>query len=284
MDDVAVSETSAPADLGQKTEILPVADASAPQSNIKTEVMGSDFGAAEYLGDVEIVPTPNTVNENSGQTAPQNFTGDKTMPLIDVDQQAASFDPAQTQPVAAFDSASQAQNFAATAENPFQPATQNYEAQPQPVNAPPVVQPQKTEKKKSKGFLFAILGGLFGLFVLAAAGGGIAYYMMYYQGSASTTNTATPTPVPTATPTPEKTPEQANTNLNSNSDVVTAPSPDNSATNVEPSPNTQQTPVTTRSATPRPTQLTTNTPRPTTPKPTTKPETKPTLRGTTIPQ
>ena len=306
---------SAPPNLGEKTEVLP-ADSAPKQSNVRTEVMGGDFGAAEYFQQNEAAPPQNLETGDYGakteeiNAAPPNFTGDKTVPFIgignqnaDFENQNANIDLAATQPVSAFESVGQAENFAPTVETGFQtegvsptngqafsPPTPSYDSQPQ--NAPPTpVAPPVKEKKSSKGLLFGVLGALFGLVILAAAGGGIAWYLMNNQGGADVTNTPTPTPVVTATPTPEPTPDQAgidNTNT-SNSDVVTTESPDN--TSVSPSPDatkpvvTQQTPNPTKTVTTRPTQVTTNTPKPTTPKPVT-PKTEPTpkVRGKIIPQ
>jgi serine/threonine protein kinase len=292
---------SAPASLGEKTEVLPVADTAAKQSDVKTEVFGGNFGAAEYLQNNQPTSPQNLetgdynakTDENFAAPSP-NFTGDKTVPLIDPNNQRANLDLAQTQPVSAFESSAQANNFAPTNEgfaptNPqaFPPTKPQFDSKPKPTPPTAAVQP-KPAKKKSKGLLFGILGALFGLVILAAAGGGIAWYMMNQQSTSNVTNTATPTPVASVSPTPEQTPAQANTETGntSNSDVVTTSSPDNSAVNtaaptpVQTKPGTTQTPVT------QPTR-TGNTPKPvtTTPKPVTpKPETKPTLRGTTIPQ
>jgi cytoskeletal protein RodZ len=213
-------------------------------------------------------------------------------------------DLAQTMPASAFNAVPPADNYSAPAETrlpsegfsppsgqpAFQQAPPTFDSQPR--QAPPkrdVVQPQmQPAKKKSKGLLFGILGALFGLVILAAAGGGIAWYMMNQPATSGVTNTATPTPEPTATPSPEPTPEQAVANTDngntSNSDVSNTNTNVNSAVNSAPSPAptrsvTQQTPVT------QPSVRTVNTPRPSTPKPATpKPETKPTLRGTSIPQ
>ena len=294
IDDPAPNVVAPPA-LGEKTEVLPIVDNAPKQANIKTEVFGGDFGAAEYLQNAQPAPPSNlNTNDFSAQTndnfaAPSpNFTGDKTVPFIGSGASTADVDLAQTQPVSAFDSNPQAENFAPTNPQPFPHTTPQFDSNPQPT--PPVAQP-KPEKKKSKGLLFGILGALFGLVILAAAGGGIAWYMMTQQGIADVT--PTPTPVLTPTPTPEPTPEQANTDTSntSNSAVVTTNSPDNPAVNTAPSPIetqpsvTPQTPITqpTRTAnTPKPTS---NSPKPATTKPATpKPETKPTLRGTSIPQ
>jgi len=303
-----------PQGFGEKTEVLPVADSTPLQSNVKTEVFGGDFGAAEYMAKNETAPPENFVTDDySAKTdenvvLPSNFTGDKTVPLISVDNQSAEVDFAQTQPASAFDSVPQAENFGAvsaaetrvppesfsqTNEQAVPPAVPSYDSQPKKWQPQPA-QPAQTQpaKKKSKGLLFGILGALFGLVVLAAVGGGAAWYFMNQQSTSDATNVATPTPEPSPSPTPEPTPEQANANTgnSSNSDVVTTNSPDNSNVNTAPSPETtktvitQQTPLTTKTATPRPTQITTNTPRPVTPRPTTKPDTKPTVRGGIIPQ
>lgn len=309
-----VPNISVPPNLGQKTEILPVAETTPQQSNVKTEVFGGDFGAAEYLAKNETAPPENFVTDDySAKTdenvvMPSNFTGDKTVPFVSADNQPANVDFAQTQPASAFDSVPKVENFGAVAaetrlptegfsqtnEQAIPQAVPNYDSkpkqwQPQPAPAQPT-QPQPA-KKKSKGLLFGILGALFGLVVLAAVGGGAAWYFMNQQSTSDATNVATPTPEPSPSPTPEPTPEQANTNTgnSSNTEIVTTGSPDNSNVNTAPSPEatkpviTQQTPVTTKTVTPRPT-VATNTPRPTTPRPTTKPDTKPTVRGGIIPQ
>jgi serine/threonine protein kinase len=299
---------------GQKTEILPVADSTAPQSNVKTEVFGGDFGAAEYLEKNENATTPpqNFVTDDfSAKTdenivpTPSNFTGDKTVPFIEANKPNTDIDLAQTQYPSAFDSVPQAENFGTAAETrlPTEGFSQtneqaipqtapNYDSKPKQWQAQPVPAQPQPEKKKSKGLLFGILGALFGLVILAAAGGGITWYLMKQQSTMDATNTSTPTPEQSVSPTPAPTPEQANANTGntSNSEVVTTTSPDNSNVNTAPSPEqtktaiTQQTPVTTKTVTTRPTQVTTNTPRTTTPKPTTKPETKPSVRGGIIPQ
>ncbi len=307
-----VPNISAPQNFGEKTEVLPSADSAPQQSNVKTEVFGGDFGAAEYLAKKETAPPENFVTDDySAKTdenivPPSNFTGDKTVPFIAVDNQPADVDFAQTQPVSAFDSVPQVENFASTAETRLPTedfsqtneqavpqTTPNYDSKPKQWQAQPTPAQPQPAKKKSKGLLFGILGALFGLLVLAAVGGGAAWYFMNQQSTSDATNVATPTPEPSImqTPTPETTPEQANANTgnSSNSDVVTTSSPDNSNVNTAPSPEqtkpvvTQQTPVTTKTVTTRPT-VATNTPRPTTPRPTTKPDTKPTVRGGIIPQ
>lgn len=300
---------SEPQNFSQSTEVLPPSDSAPIQSGIKTEVFGGDFGASEYLKNNETAPEQSFATEDFGANpnetpvTPQNFTGDKTVPLIEFENQNANVDLGQTQPVSAFDSIPQAENFSPTAETRL--PTEDYSSGGQTFSPPaqetfppqmqgqmPPIQP-KQEKKKSKGLVFAVIGGLFGLLILAAGALGIGWYMMQPEVP-GITNVATPTPEPSVSPTPEQTPEQANTNTSntSNSEVVTTSSPDNSAVNTEPSPDktkttTTQTPITqptSKSVTPRPTQITTNTPRPTTPKPTGKPEVKPTLRGTSIPQ
>jgi hypothetical protein len=303
MDDVPPIVTSPPVS-GEKTEVLPT-DSAPKQSGIKTALIGDDFGAAEYFEQKETAPpTSLETGETSAKTdenfAPTPATGDKT--VIEYENQPAELDFDAMQPVSAFDSAPQAENFASTAETRLPtedfapsneqwtpPPTPGYDSQPKPTPPMPVAQPAQ-EKKSSKGLLFGVLGALFGLVILAAAGGGIAWYMMYYQGSADVT--PTPTPEVTATPTPEATPEQAITNTdNTNADVVNANTDVNSDVNTTPSPEqtkpvvTQQTPVTTKTVTTRPTQITSNTPRPATPKPATpKPQPTSKIRGTIIPQ
>lgn len=291
----------APTALGEKTEVLPVGgDSASKQSDIKTEVFGGDFGAADYLKTNEQNAAQKSETNDYGaktnETTPPNITGDKTVPFIEIDnKQASPVDSGKTQPVSAFDSTPQTGNFAPVAAPNEDFAPNKPQTFPNTVpdtgskQSPTVVLPKPPvqEKKKSKGMLFVVLGALFGLFVLAAAGGGIAYYMMYYQGGTTggVTNTATPTPAPTATATPEETPALANndTGNSSNSDVVTNPNNDNSVVNTTETPVTkptvtqQQTPVVTTN-TPKPT---TSTPKPATPKPATpKPEVKPTIRGT----
>ncbi len=315
MDDLLVGDASVPQTSAQKTEVLPVAEDSAPQqSGIRTEVFGGDFGAAEYLQNNQTAPVqnPDTGDYNTRTddfntktddnfVPPPNFTGDKTVPLIEFENQnPPPVDLAQTQLAPAFDSLPQAESFAPSVETrlpgEFNSPTngQAFQQTPppaydsQPRQAPPKrdVQPPPA-KKKSKGLLFGILGALFGLVIIAAAGGGIAWYLMNQQSTTEAVNTATPTPSPTPSPTPEPTVEQAITNTDngnlSNSDVTNTNV--NSAVNTKPLPTqtrtvTQQTPV------PQPTTRTVNTPRPVTPRPVTpKPETKPTIRGTRdIPQ
>jgi hypothetical protein len=297
----------APPVSGEKTEVLPVGETLPKQADIRTEAFGGDFGAAEYLRNEQSAPPKNLeTGDYSAKTdenfavPSQNFTGDKTVPFIGVNEKQPDIDLAQTQPVSAFESVPQAEKFASTAETrlptnegfaptngqAFPNTTPNYEAQPKPMPPTPAVRPVP-QKKKSKGLLFGILGALFGLVILAAAGGGIAWYMMYYQGPTNVTNTTTPTPAPTPTATPEQTPEQANTDTGntSNSDVVTTTSPGNSVVNTTPSPS-QTKPLTTQPTvvTTQPTRVTT-TPKPATPKPVTpKPEPTKKLRGTDIPQ
>ena len=299
IEDVPQDAVAAPV-LGEKTEVLPVVgQIHSKQSDVKTEVFGGDFGAADYLKNNEqnAKPTPNTndYSAKTNETAAPNITGDKTVPFIAVEGKQPEIDLAKTQPVSAFESAPAAGNFAAatstnegfapTNPQPFPNTAPNADLKPKP--PPPVIQP-KTEKKKSKGLLFGVLGALFGLFVLAAAGGGIAYYMMYYQGGTPVV-TSTPTPAPTATPSPEETPALANneTGNTSNTDVVTVPGNANSAVSTEPTP-VQTKPTVTQQSTPLTTQptRTTVTPKPVTPKPVTpKPEPKSSIRGTRdIPQ
>jgi len=289
-----------------------------PQSSVKTEVMG-DFGAAEYLqNNHPVTPQNLTENDSNFQTdenfiAPQtpepNYTGDKTVPLINFDDTNAiphedaptHFDPVQTMPSSAFDSVPKVESFSKTTP-PRQLANENFASLNEPdlpvktagYNAKtPIVKTQ--EKKKSKGLLIGILAGLFGLIVLAAVGGGAAWYFMNQENFSNITNTATPTPVPVETPimetpTPEQPVEQTNINANvdnSNLQVVSNTNSENVNATLAPEETktvvTTQTPVTQTTRTTKPV-ITTNTPRTSTPKPVTKPETKPTLRGTTIPQ
>lgn len=299
-------------DLGLKTYVMPVvADSDpSPQSGVKTEVFG-DFGATDYLQNNEsaAVPTNLETGDYSAKTdeniaaSALNATGDKTVPLIEFENQSAPVDLAQTMmPPPAFDAAPPVENFAATAETQlpnadgygatngqgFQENAPNYDPQPPPATTPtPAVQP-KPEKKKSKGLLFGILGALFGLVILAAAGGGIAWYLMNQPAESNVTNTATPTPEPSIMPTPEPTPEQALTNTEAGNTSNTGVSNSDVNANVNSAVNTVPTPVTTRTVTTQtpltqPTRTTT-TPRPTAKPPTPKPEPKSTLRGTTIPQ
>jgi hypothetical protein len=304
IDDVPPLKTDAN-DFGQKTEVLPVGDTVPRQADVKTEVFGGDFGAAEYLQDNQLAPSNLSTGDfgaKTGETPAPNFTGDKTVPFIGVDNQTANpVDFAQTQPVSAFDSPSTAENFSTAAETAFPqdnyapgngqaltPQTApNYDSKPQA--APPVVKPQPA-KKKSKGLLFGLLGALFGLVILAAAGGGIAWYLMNQPGTTSgITNTASPTPSVSPSPSPEPTQEQVVIDSNNNSNTNSQPtsSPDNSAVNSTPSPDPTKpgiTPVpqpTKAGTTPKPTI---GTPRTTTPKPTPKTEPTSKIRGTIIPQ
>ncbi len=309
-----VPNVSVPQNFAQKTEVLPVSASELPQANIKTEVFGGDFGAAEYLAKNQIAPLQNFVTDDytakieETPAAPQKFTSDQTVPLIQFDNQNTGENFGQTQPVSAFDSVPQMENFASTAEtrlpmDDYSAGGQTYPEPAQDTTPPPVqmqtppVQPNQ-EKKKSKGLIFALIGGLFGLAILAVAAGGIAWYLMNQPTDPGAANVATPTPAPSvsATPTPEQTPEQSNTNTNggSNTNEATMNSPDNSAVNTAPSPDktkpgiTTPTPImqpTKPEITPRPTQpVTIKTPRPATPRPTGKPDVKQTPRGTIIPQ
>ncbi len=306
-----VPNIATPQNFSQKTEVLPVNESAPQQSGIKTEVFGGDFGAAEYLQNNQTAPEQNFTTADYEAKAeettppPHNFTGDQTVPLIQFDNQNANVDLAQTQPVSAFDSLPQVENFGATAEThlptgDYSAVGETYSLPAQdttpPFPPPPPVQP-KQEKKKSKGLLFAVIGGLFGLAILAVAAGGIAWYFMNQPVVPETSNVATPTPVESVspTPTPEPTPdESANTNSNSgsNTNAATTSDLDNSAVNTEPSPDktksviTTQTPITQPTRTvPTPRQTTVSTPR-LTPKPTTKTEQTPkkVIRGTDIPQ
>jgi serine/threonine protein kinase len=304
IEDVPPSVSTTSSNLGEKTEVLPAVDTTAKQSDIRTEVFGGDFGAAEYLKTDKSAPPTNLetgdysakTDENFAVSTP-NMTGDKTVPFIEVDNQPAAVDLAQTQPVSAFNSVQPAETFvpgvnarstnegfAPTSAQPFPQTVPQFDSKPKPAPPVPAVQP-KPEKKKSKGLLFGILGALFGLVILAAAGGGIAWYMMNQPGTPNVTNT--PTPAPSLSPTPEPTPEQANTDTGntSNSEIVTTGSPDNSAVNAAvPSPAQTKPVVTQTTPISQPTRAAT-TPKPATPKTTTpKPEPKSTLRGTVIPQ
>ncbi len=314
--DSAPQTISEPQNAGQKTEILPPPQNSAPpQSGIKTEVFNGDFGAGEFLKNNEPAP-PNFINNDlakNEQMPSPNITGDQTVPLITFEKQNQNVDFAQTQPSSAFNSIPQAETFVPTANaqlvtEDYAPIQQTFSEPVQQTNPPiqrqPTVQPPP--KKKSKGIMFAVIGGLFGLLILAAGALGIGWYFMNQPGNAGLSNVATPTPAPSVSPTPtlEQTPEQVNTNINtnggenSNSQIVTnGGSPDNSNVNTAPSPEKTKPVVTTETPdlqptvkpviTPKQTQITVNTPRPPvtkTPKPGGKPEAKPTLRGTVIPQ
>ncbi|MEP6903474.1 MAG: protein kinase, partial [Actinomycetota bacterium] len=246
-----------PQNFSQKTEILPPTDSASQQSGIKTEMFGGDFGAAEYLQNNQPAPPPPNYAKEDFSTKietpapPQNFTGDKTLSLIEYENQNANLDLAQTQPVSAFDSIPPAENFGTTAETRL--PTEDYSSgnhqfsPPVQENTPlefqsqtPSVQP-KQEKKKSKGLIFAVIGGLFGLLILAAGALGIGWYLMNQPPTGpDTANVASPTPELSVSPspTPDQTPEQANTNTGntSNTQVVTTNTPDNSAINTAPSP------------------------------------------------
>ncbi len=312
----ALTETQ---NIGLKTEVLPEKD-SAPQSNIKTEVFNGDFGAGEFLKNNEPAP-PNFINEDLGKKEqiplpPPNITGDQTVPLITYEEHGGNVDFGQTQPASAFDSLPAAETFVPTVETSIPPedysrGVNSYSEPVQQTNPPSQKQPVQMipPKKKSKGLVFAVLGGLFGLLILAAGALGIGWYFMNQPENNGLTNVATPTPLPsvTLTPTPEQTPEQVNANMNintnsgsnSNSEVVTNSNLNNSAGNTAPSPEKTIKPVVTPIQTPeteatvkpvitqRPTQPTVITPRPQTPKvpkPNGKSEAKPKLRGTVIPQ
>lgn len=280
-------------------ESAPVTNVAAPQLGIKTQVFGDDFGTNGY-------------SENNQTPLPADVPNDKTASFIQVDDQPAEIDFAQTQANIAFDSVpevphSKTENYAAESnEQAFASpnAPVNYDSQPsRPVQAPPVRTVQKQEKKKSKGFLLAILGTLFALLVLGGAGGFAAWYYLTPTGTSEATNTATPAPTVEETPVPTATPEQANTNTGniSNSEVVASNSADNSTVNAAtptPEPNkaeTSSSPTTaptTATVTPtRPTQQqqqqqTTKTQRQTTTT-TTRQNNKKTeqkTRGTIIPQ
>lgn len=310
-------EIPAAQDLGLKTHVMPAAPDSdpLPQSGVKTEVFGGDFGASDYLPSNETAgahPTNLETGDYSAKTDENiaaltpNAMGDKTVPLIEFENKEAPVDLAQTMmPGSGFDAAPPVENVAATTTaethlptaegygatngQGFQETAPKYDSQPNaPQTPPPVVQP-KPEKKKSKGVLFGILGALFGLVILAAAGGGIAWYLMNQPATPPVANTATPTPEISATPTPETTPEQALTNTETgntaNSEVSNSGITNtnvNSAVNTAPTPVTTRT-VTTQTPSTQPTRAIT-TPRPTVKPTAPKPEPKSTLRGTTIPQ
>ena len=311
-------KVSAPQNFAQKTEVLPVSASELPQSNIKTVVFGGDFGAAEYLANNKAASPQNLAADDYAAkieetpAAEQNFSSDRTVSLIQFEKQNTGENLGQNQPVSAFDPVPQMENFAATAEtrlptDDYSAVGETYSAPVQDAPLPPVqmqtppVQPIQ-EKKKSKGLIFALIGGLFGLAILAFGAGGVAWYLMSQPTDPGATNVATPTPAPSvsATPTPEQTPEQSNTNTSSNTggsntNAATTSSPDNSAVNTAPSPDkskpgiTTPTPITqpTRQPdiTPRPTPpVTIKTPRVPTPRPTSKPDVKQTPRGTIIPQ
>jgi serine/threonine protein kinase len=310
--DATIRVDSAPKNLGQETEILLTPNSVPQQSGIKTEVFNGDFGASDYLKNNEPAP-PNFINEDlikKEQTPlppPPNITGDKTVPLITFEEHG-NIDFAQTQPASAFDSIPQAETFIPTSEVAFPPEdySPNVETFSEPVQHtnPPVqrqMPPPLPQKKKSKGLVFAVIGGLFGLLILAAGAFGIGWYLMNQPENPGLSNAATPTPMPSVSLTPEQTPEQINANTNnvgnSNSEIITNSNPNNSSVNTTPSPEKTKPVVTTQTPenqptvkpliTPRPTQITVNTPRPQipkTPKPNAKPDPKPTLRGTTIPQ
>ena len=303
--------------IGLKTEVLPEKE-SAPQSNVKTEVFNGDFGAGEFLKNNEPAP-PNFINEDLGKKEqiplpPPNFTGDQTVPLITYEEHGGNVNFAQPQPASAFDLLPAAETFVPAAETQlptgdYSRGVNTYSEPVQQTNPPVQRQPVQTlpPKKKSKGLVFAVLGGLFGLLILAAGALGIGWYFVNQPENNGPTNVATPTPLPsvTLTPTPEQTPEQVNANIstnsgsNSNSEIVTNSNLNNSTVNTEPSPEKTTKPVVTPTQTPeseatvkpvitpRPTQTTVITPRPQTPKvpkPNGKTEAKPKLRGTVIPQ
>lgn len=220
------------------TEFLPAEDSAPKQSAIKTEVyLQSDFAAPSSAKDEPAAASgydaPNydapSHDAPVQNFAPEpNFTGDQTTPYIAYEHQGAAPAPFldQTQAVSGFDPAPAADHFAVP-ETQYQPDGFTSQPRPEPpaqqfapaVPTPgPAVKPP-AEKKKSKGLLIGVLGALFALFALAAAGIGVGWYV---TGGTFGLTSPTPEPTPTvaATPTPEPsptataTPEDANANVN----------------------------------------------------------------------
>ncbi len=120
------------------------------------------------------------------------------------------------------------------------------------------------KKKGGAGKIFAILGVLFLLCLLAAGGvAGVLYYMNYFGGgtfgdSSPTPTPDEPTPSPTPTPTPESTPSPTPTATPFGSVVEPTPVVEDGPGPVGPRPTPIRTP-----AGPRPTPIRVPTPRPT---------------------
>lgn len=299
-----------PQTFAEPSDVPPQSDTVPQQSNIKTEVLiGDDFAADEYLQKNEPAPvenfaTENFANENFGakeetRAPEENFSSDKTDPLVAFNNQTGEAFLDKTQAVSPFDSIPAAEGFSPTPETQFstedyspvaqddsQVSQQQFATTPQAMPAP--VQPAP-EKKKSRGVIFAVVGGLFGLLILAAGALGIGWYLMREPSNNGITNVSTPTPEPSVSPTAEQTPEQANTNTanGSNTEVVTTGNTTEETPKTEPTKPVQtQTQTTQPTVKPQTTRTTTqSTQRPTTPRPTGKPQVQPTIRGTKdIPQ
>lgn len=285
-------------------------DSTPKQADIKTEVFISpnltfDEPSAPFTETP--APAPFTeMPESFGETpsapaaANETFLPDATVPIVNLDAPEA---PApHNDQTGSYGGFSETSDFSVPA-SPFAdggfsetPAAESF-AQPEPEPASPAavaaVAAAPEKKKTSKGFLIGVLIALFLLMILGAGGAGLAWYVYSGKGSLfGPSETPTPLPTPSASPTvtATPTPDESNTS-NQNGTVDSSPSPTVSpeptatpATDV--TPDRQNTPVTRPTnvpPTPRPTQVTPQTPRPTI-KPTVKPSAKPTLRGREIPQ
>ena len=260
------------------------------QTDVKTEVFLS--GGSSFPTPAEptpIVPDLPLANADFGMTEDYragsngdafnqaSFTPDATTPIIALDEgvgvseATAAGENFYTSPYVGNEEAA---NDFESAENNFD--EQEYRAQEAAfVPAAPVV----AAKRKSNGKVFAILGGLFALFILGAAAsvGGWYLYTNYYAAAAVEPEAS---PSPSVEPSPEPTIDFASSNVNDNTNVDTADS-SNSNTNGSdeltvaptPSPGAEPTPGETAIAT-----------RPTTPgrdKPARNPATKPTPKPKT---
>ncbi|MBX7173112.1 MAG: protein kinase [Pyrinomonadaceae bacterium] len=220
-----------------QTQVTPV-DTTPPLVGEKTEVLPFDLPTP--VGEkTEVIPVEISTpyqNETTNNEAEQ-YNPEATVPLISYEG------PISEVP------ANQPANFVS-------PPPVVVEPEPEPVSVvqesvPVAPQPEPKKKAASSGGgggkIFAIIGVLLvlGILALAGVGGGLYVYKPELLGLATPTPkpSATPTPVPSVTPSPEPTLE-ANNNSNTNSPVDVANTNNGNSNSATPTPEvaTEKTP------------------------------------------
>lgn len=247
------------------------------QSGVKTEVFIAGSNPLPITEEPEAVPEeiPSFTVENEPAPPSSGYVADATVPFIALDRESidepSSFvsEPSQT-----FVSEAPAEFGEKEQDADDDNASAAYEGSSYSSAATAAgagataaaVKPPPPGKKGSSGKAFAILGGLFALFILAGVVlGGVWAYSQYGDQLFGAAETPTPTPeeeTPTPTPSPEPTLEQideSNTNSNSNVNSDTNSNSNSNDDRVDPTPRPTQS---TDGPISRPTQAPPRTPRP----------------------
>ena len=251
--------------------------ASVKQTDIKTEVFlggGNSLPVPEHQSYETPAPPANEIPTGVPSDTAQNFfdtkdytspgptsdpagySPDATVPFISIGGGGAdgqNESPQEAPPAAESygEPAGREETFSTAAAPYFETPPSEPEVRPEPAaynnQAPSATAPKKSSKK-----IFAIVGGLAALFLLAlVAAGGVWAYMSFGPGRTETEPTPSPSPEKTleSTPSPEPTLDTVFNSNNSNS----SDSGNSNANNESPTPSPTQTPFTSSPGTPRPT-------------------------------